>query len=184
MDIVQSHKEEFDKVLSFLKKDISSIRTGRASPELVVHILVEAYGTKTTLEQLAALSVSDAHTIVIQPWDKNITKQIEIALSMADLGTAPQVDDNGVIRLNLPALNEESRKNLAKGLHVKLENARRSLRSVRDRVRESIVKAERNKDITEDDKYRLFEDLDKLSGEKQDEIKTIGEQKEKEIMSF
>lgn len=184
MDIVEFHKEEFDKVVIFLKKDIAAIRTGRASPELVAHILVKAYGTKTPLEQLAALSVPEPRTIVIQPWDKNIVKEIEIALSSADLGTALQVDDDGTIRLSLPALNEETRKKLAKVLHSKLENARKSLRSVRDKVRESIVKAERDKEITEDDKYRLFEDLDKRSGEKQDEIKLIGERKEKEIMGM
>ncbi|MDA2922660.1 ribosome recycling factor [Patescibacteria group bacterium AH-259-L07] len=182
MDIVESHKEEFNKVITFLKKDLSSIRTGRANTDLVAHILVEAYGTKTPLEQLAALSVPEPRSIVIQPWDKNIVKSIEIALSSGNLGTAPHVDDDGIIRLNLPALNEESRKNLVKVLHSKLENARTSLRSVRDKVRESIVKAERDKEVTQDDKYRLFEDLDKLSSEKQDEIKSIGERKEKEIM--
>lgn len=183
MDIVQSHKQEFDKVVAFLKTDLSKLRTGRPNTDLVTRVLVEVYGAKMPLEQLAALSISEPRTIVIQPWDKNIIKNIETALSFVDLGTAPQVD-NGIIRLNLPALNEESRKNLAKVLHSKLEKARMSLRAVRDKVRENIVKAEKDKEITQDDKYRLFEDLDRLSGEKQDEIKSIGEQREKEIMTF
>lgn len=184
MDIVQSHKEEFDRVITFLKKELSLIRTGRANADLVAHILVEAYGTKMPLDQLAALSVPEPRTIVIQSWDKNIVKSIEIALSSVDLGSTPQVDDNGIIRLNLPMLNEESRKNLVKILRSKLENVRKSLRSIRDKVRERIVNAERNKEITQDDKYRLFEDLDTLSSEKQDEIKSIGARKEQEIMGI
>lgn len=182
MDIVQSHQQEFDKVIDFLKKDIQSIRTNRASIDLVAHILVDAYGTKTTLEQLASISVPEPRVIVIQPWDKNIVKEIEHALSTIDLGTVPNASNEGFIRLNLPSLNEETRKNLAKVLHDKLENTRRSLRAVRNNIREEIIKAEQSKDVTEDDKFRLFEDLDKLTGQKQNEIKSIGERKEKEIM--
>ena len=180
MDIVESHQSEFGKAVDFLKKDIQSLRTNRANPELIAHILIEVYGTKTPLEQLATLNVPEPRMIVIQPWDKNILKEIEQALSRADLG-ASVVSNEGIIRLSLPPLNEERRKGLVKNLHTKLENARKSLRSIRDSVREEIVKAERSKEITEDDKYRFFENLDKLTGEYQDEIKLIGERKEKEI---
>ncbi len=183
MDIIDSRQAEFDKVIDFLKKDIQGVRTNRANVDLVTHILVEVYGTKTPIEQLASISVPELRTIVIQPWDKNVIKEIERALSTADLGTMPSVSE-GVVRLNLPLLNEETRKRLVKILQTKSENARKSLRSVRNSVREEIIKAERAKEITEDDKYRLFEDLDKLMAEKQNEIKLIGERKEKEITTI
>jgi len=183
MDIIESHQQEFDKVIDFLKKDIQGVRTNRASPDLVAHLLVDAYGVKTPLEQLAALSVPEPRTIVIQPWDKNIVKEIERALISIDLGVMPNVS-GGIIRLNLPPLNEETRKRLVKILQTKLEEARKSLRVVRDTIRDKIVKAERSKEITEDDKYRLFENLDNLTGQKQDQIKSIEEKKEKEIMEI
>ncbi|MCH7758829.1 ribosome recycling factor [Patescibacteria group bacterium] len=182
MDIVQSHEEEFEKVINFLKKDIRTIRTNRASIDLVANILVNVYETKKTLEELAALSIPEPRTIVIQPWDKNIVKEIGQALSLIDLGTAPQVSDDGIIRLNLPPLNEETRNNLVKILQTKLENARKSFRSVRSSVREKIVKAENAKEISEDDKYRLFENLDELTNKNQDKIALINKEKEKEIM--
>ncbi len=183
MDIIQFHQSKFEKIIEFLKKDIQSIRTNRANPDLVAHVSVDAYGTKTPLEQLAALSVPEPRTIVIQPWDKNLVKVIEKALTAVDLGTMPSVSE-GIIRLNLPALNEETRRNLVKFLQTKLEQGRKSLRLVRDNIRDEIVKAERAKEITEDEKYRLFEELDKLTGQKQDEIKLMGEKKEKEIMGL
>ncbi|MBL7142023.1 ribosome recycling factor [Patescibacteria group bacterium] len=183
MDIVESHQQEFDKVIDFLKRDIQSLRTDRVNPDLVAHVLVEVYGTKTPLEQLATLNVPELRTIIIQPWDKNILKEIEKALTTIDLGATPSLAE-GVIRLTLPPLNEETRKSLVKILHTKLENARRSFRSIRDTIREEIVKAERSKEITEDDKYRLFENLDKLTNQKQDEVKLVGERKEKEIMGI
>jgi len=180
MNIIEFHKPEFNKAIDFLKKDIQSLRTNRANPELITHISVEVYGTKTPLEQLATLSIPEPRTIVVQPWDKNIVKEIEQALSKTDLGFSVNSSE-GMIRLSLPPLNEERRKDLVKILHSKLENVRKSLRNIRDSVREEIIKTERAKEITEDEKYRFFEDLDKLTNEYQEEIKLIGECKEKEI---
>lgn len=183
MNIIESHQEEFRKAIDFLKRDVQTIRTNRANPELVSHILIEVYGTKTPLEQLATLSVPEPRTIVIQPWDKNVIKEIEKSLTKADIGTMPVINE-GVIRLILPPLNEERRNDLVKVLHLKLENARKSLRAIRDSIRDEIVKAERAKEISEDDKYRLFEKLDKATGDYQEEVKTVGERKEKEITSI
>lgn len=182
-DLIKSHQEEFEKVINFLKKDIQSLRTNRANPELVSHLLVEVYGTKTPLEQLATLSIPEPRSIVIQPWDKNILKEITQALAKSNLNLNPNVS-NGVIRLNFPPLNEETRKNLVKVLNEKLENARKSLRSVRDSIREGIIKAEREKEIGEDDKYRFFENLDNLTNDYQEKIKEIGQIKEKEILTI
>lgn len=184
MDITQIHKLETDKVIDFLKKDVSSIRTNRANIDLVNHVMVEVYGNKTPLEQLACINAPESRLIVIQPWDKNVIKEVERALTLVDLGTTPSVSDDGIIRLKLPPLNEETRKNLVKILNSKLENARKILRSIRDNIRSDIIKAKAEKEITEDDKYRLLEELDKLSSRKHDEIRLIGERKEKEIMGL
>lgn len=181
MDIIESNQEKFNKVIDFLKKDIQSLRTNRVTTELIAHISVDAYGSKNRLDQLSSLSVPEPRLILIQPWDKNISKNIEQALVVANLGAMPTLNE-GFIRLNIPSLNEETRKSLVKVLHEKLENARKSLRNIRDEVKEHIVKEERAKEISEDDKYRLFDQLDKVSREKQEEIKLIGQKKEEEIM--
>ena len=181
MDFIESRQEKFNKVIDFLKKDIQSLRTNRISTELVAHILVDVYGAKTRLDQLASLSTPESRLILIQPWDKNVSKNIEQALVTANLGAVPTINE-GFIRLKIPSLNEDTRKSLVKALHEKLENSRRSLRGIRDEIRERIVKDERVKEISEDDKYRLFDQLDKLSREKQEEIKLIGQKKEEEIM--
>lgn len=180
VDIIEPHRPEFNKAIDFLKKDVQGLRTNRTNPELINHLLIEVYGTKTPLEQLATLNVPEPRTIVVQPWDKNIVKEIERALLKTDLGFSVNSTE-GMIRLSLPPLNEERRKDLIKILHSKLENVKRSLRNIRDSIREEIIKAERSKEITEDEKYRFFEDLDKLTNEYQEEIKLIGERKEKEI---
>jgi ribosome recycling factor len=149
----------------------------------VAHILVDAYGVKTPLEQLAAITVPEPRLIIIQPWDKNIIKEIEVALTQANLGTIPTVKET-VIHINLPPLNEETRKNLVKILSQKLEKARNALRNLRDEFRSKINKAAKEKEITEDDKYRLFEDLDKKTAKFMEEIETIGQRKEKEITTI
>ena len=181
MDFIESHQEKFNKVIDFLRKDVQSLRTNRVSTELVAHVLIDVYGAKTRLDQLASLSTPEPRLILIQPWDKSVSKNIEQALSAADLGAVPTVND-GFIRLKMPALNEDTRKSLIKVLHEKLENSRRTLRNIRDEIKERIIKDERAKEISEDDKYRLIDQLDKLSRDKQDEIKSIGERKEEEIM--
>ncbi len=181
MDFIESHQEKFNKVIDFLRQDIQGLRTNRISTELVVHILVDVYGAKTRLDQLASLSTPEPRLILIQPWDKNISKNIEQALVTANLGAVPTLNE-GFIRLKIPSLNEDTRKSLIKVLREKLENARGSLRSIRDEIREQVVKDERAKEISEDDKYLFFDQLDKLSREKQEEIKSIGQKKQEEIM--
>jgi len=180
MDIIESNRLEFNKAIDFLKKDVQGLRTNRANPELINHLLIEVYGTKTPLEQLATLNVPEPRTIVVQPWDRNIIKEIERALLKSNLGFSVNSVE-GIIRLSLPPLNDEIRRDLIKILHGKLENVRKSLRKIRDSIREEIFKGEKSKEITEDEKYRFLEDLDKLTNEYQEEIKLVGERKEKEI---
>jgi len=183
MDFVKNNEKKFNKVIDFLKKDVQSLRTNRISTELVAPILIEAYGVKTRLDQLASLSIPEPRLILIQPWDKSVFKNIEQALIKAEIGVMPVISD-GFIRLKMPSLNEESRKRLVKVLHEKLENSRRNLRIARDEIKEEIVAAEKNKEISEDDKYRFFDQLDQMTREKQEKIKEIGERKEKEIMEI
>ncbi|GEM_PF-164602 len=176
-------QESVTKVIDLSKKDVLTLRTGRASADLVTHILVNAYGVKTPIDQLATVMVPEPRLIVIQPWDRNVIKSIETALTQANLGMTPSVKES-VIHLNLPPLNEETRKNLVKTLHQKLEHWREEIRAMRDEWRSKIIKAMKDKDLTEDDKFSLLQDLDKKASQFVSEIEEVGKKKEKEILTI
>jgi ribosome recycling factor len=178
---LETYKPEFNKFIDFFKKEVQSIRTNRAMPELVAHILVDAYGVKTPLEQLASITVPEPRLLVIQPWDKNLLKEIEKSITEANLGALPTIKGEAVY-LNLPPLSEETRKQLVKILYAKAEQVRIEIRRLRDEIKSQIVKEERAKTITEDAKYRLLENLDKIVGQYIDEVRKITERKEGEIM--
>jgi ribosome recycling factor len=180
---LDSYKPEFDKAIEHLKNEIAALRTGRATPALVEDILVEAYGVKTPLKGLASVSLSDPKTLLIEPWDKGVLKEIEKSIQLANIGINP-VNEGARLRLSVPPLTEESRRELIKILQQKLEQSRISLRSIRDKIRSEIIEAEREKQLTEDDRYRSQEKLDELIEEYHFRIKEIGEQKEKEIMTI
>ena len=153
--IIEKSKEHYEKTIEFLKSDIGSLRTGRISPSLVEKILIESYGTSSELLQLAAISSPEPQTIAIKPWDKSILKDIERALQSSDLNVNPVVDGD-MVRLNFPSLTEESRKELVKILHKKLEEARIALRSQREKIKEDVVSLEKSKEITEDDRFQAL----------------------------
>ncbi|MBU1165106.1 ribosome recycling factor [Patescibacteria group bacterium] len=180
---IDEQKEEFEKSIDFLKKELAGIRTGRANPKIVENILVDSYGTKTQLKQLASITVPEARTLLIQPWDKNITKDIEKAINQAGIGISPVADGNN-IRLTMPAMTEESRKDFVKIINEKAENSRISIRQVRDKIKEEIIKQEKNKELTEDDRYQLIKDLDELTKKYNEQVKEIADAKEKEVMSI
>lgn len=180
MDIIQMHKENFDKAIDHLKHDISGLRTGRATPALVEDIPVEAYGTKQPIKALASISVLDAKTLAIEPWDKSVIGQIDSALQKSQLGINP-VNDGKILRLPLPELTHERRAELIKVLHQKLEAAKISIRKVREEVRDDIDAAEKDKSISEDEKFALQDELEKMVKEYNEKIKVIGEEKEVEI---
>ena len=177
------YKLDFQKVIDHLKEELKTLRTGRANPVLVEDIQVEVYGAKTPIVGLASINVPDNRTLTVEPWDKSITKEIEKAIIEANIGLNPNVQGS-VIRLSLPTLTEETRKDLIKVVRDKLEKARISIRNVREQTKSDVMEAEKVKDITEDDKYRLLEQLDKVVGEWNDKIKVIGEEKEEEIMTI
>ena len=180
MNYTDQHKEQFGKTIEHLKSEISGLRTGRATPALVEDVTVEAYGTKQALKSIASISVADAKTINVEPWDKSILQDIETSLRNSDLGLSP-VNDGNLIRLALPELTTERRQELIKVLHQKLEQARITIRKMREDIRSKIDKAEKDKEISEDDKFKQFDSLEKIVKENNDKVKEIGEEKEKEI---
>lgn len=182
MNISQS-KPQFDEVLEHFKQELKQVRTGRATPAIVDHVVVDAYGSRTPLRELASISVSDARTIVIQPWDASIVKAVEKGVQEARIGANAVVDGN-ILRISMPQLTEESRKELAKGVSERLEDAKQALRHVRDAVRESLLGAEKEKKITEDDRYRGQKDLDTMTAEYQTKLVSLAEEKVKEIMTI
>lgn len=183
MNHIEEHKPEFEKSIESLKNQLARLRTGRANVDLVEGIVVEAYGVNTPLRQLAGISVPDSKTITIQPWDKGVIQSIEKAICASDIGINP-VSGGGVIRLNVPSLTEERRKEVVSVLHHKLETARIAVRNLRDDIRKGIIEMEKNKEMTEDDKYAALENLDKTVEGYVGEIKEMGERKEKEIMTL
>jgi len=181
-EYISNHQAEFEKAIEHLKQEIASLRTGRANPAMVENIMVDAYETKMQLSGVASISTPDSRTIQIEPWDASVVKSIEKGIIDSNLGFNPTVAGT-VIRINMPPLTEENRRNLVKVLGDKVEDARKRIRGVRDEVRGDISEAEKAKEITEDDKYREQEQLDKVAAGYNERIKNIAEEKEKEIMT-
>jgi len=147
---------------------------------MVEGISVEAYGTRQPLKAVASISVADPKTLNIEPWDKSLLAAVEKGLRESNLGINP-VNDGRLIRLCLPELTVERRTELAKVLHQKLEAARVAVRKTREDARALITQSEKDKEVAEDEKFRLFDELEKMVKDFNDQIKTIGEKKEEEI---
>ncbi len=180
--IINSHKEGFNKVMDHFKFELGSVRTGRANPALLSTVQVESYGSKMSLEHVASVTVSDARTLTISPWDKSQIQAIEKGIQVANLGFNPS-NDGVVIRITLPPLNEERRKEMVKLVGQLAEKARIGIRNVREDVIREMKKAEGDGKISKDDlthgQKKLQEFIDKLN----DEIKQHAESKEKEVMT-
>ncbi|MBR5517774.1 MAG: ribosome recycling factor [Clostridia bacterium] len=175
--------EKMDKAIAFYTNDINTIRAGRANPAVLDKVQVEYYGVPSPLNQVGTVSVPEPTMIVIQPWDATILGEIEKAINKADLGLTPQ-NDGKVIRLNFPPLTEERRKELAKGLSKKTEDAKVNIRGVRRDAMDFFKKAQKNSEITEDDLKSLEDEIQKLTDAKIKELEGIGAAKEKDIMSI
>ena len=180
-EFINKIKPECEKVFVFLEGELAKIHTGRATPALVEDLIVECFGQKFPLKQLAAISSPERKQIVIQPWDKSYIESIEKALSNSSLGASPIVDKD-LIRINLPPLNEEYRKNLLRLLSEKQEEARKTIRRWREEVWSEIQKEEREGKIREDDKFRAKDELQELIDEYNEKIESLGEKKKKEIL--
>lgn len=180
---LDQHQAEFQAVIDHFQKEMNTLRTGRASAALVEGIRVESYGQMMDLKGVASVTVPDAKTIQIEPWDKSIVKEIEKALVDANLGMQPNVAGS-TIRLVMPPMTEENRKQLVKVLHQKAEAARVSIRNVREKVKSLVTADEKAKSISEDDKHRELERLDKVVGEWNGKIETLSEEKEHDILTI
>ena len=173
-------KSDLEKAVLRFKEDIAHLRTGRASPDMVNKIMVSCYGAKSPLDQVAAISIEDAKTIRIQPWDKTIISQIESGIRNSDIGIQPVVDKE-TLRVIMPELTSERRKQLIKILKDKLEEARISVKIKREDVWKEVQEKERDGDISNDDKFRLKDELQKLIDETNGKLDEIMEKKESEI---
>lgn len=182
-DVFQDCKQRMQKALDTLKKDFSRLRTGRASTSLVEDITVDYYNTPTPLNQLASISIPDSRTITIQPWDRNSFSDVEKAIMKSDLGLNP-INDGKVIRISIPPLTEERRKDLVKVAKKNTEDAKIAIRNVRRDSNETLKKMKNDKDITEDDQHKGQDKIQELTDSftaKADELLT---EKEKEIMEI
>lgn len=179
----KSCRANFEKQLTHFREEISRIRTGRAHSAMVENLSVESYGTVLPLLQLASISIPDARTIVITPWDSATGKDIEKAIVLANIGAQPVVD-GAAVRLTLPSLTEENRKELVKLLGGRTEKARVGIRVLRDQIKESIVSAHKDKALTDDDKFLHLKKLDELTREFSDRVDKMSAGKEKEILSL
>jgi len=179
--ILKDTEERMKRVLSGLKSEFATIRTGRASTALLDKIFVDYYGTPTPINQVASLSVPEPKMIVIQPWDMKAIGAIEKAILKSDLGLTPN-NDGKVIRLILPDLTAERRKELVKLSSKKAEEARVAVRNIRREFNDKLKKQEKNHEISEDDMKRTQEEIQKLTDKYIQEIDKALEQKEKDIM--
>lgn len=180
-EIIEKSKEEFEKVFKFLEEEMAKIRTSRANPSLVEDIEVTAFNSKFPLKQLGAISSSSTNQITIQPWDTSYIEPIEKAISQSGLGMSLTVDKN-TIRLSLPQLTEEYRQALSKTLGEKAEAARQTIRRAREDAWNKIQAAQKAKEISEDDKFRGKDDLQKVVDEYNEKVKNLVEKKKQEIM--
>ncbi len=180
-ELLKEAEAHMQKSIHVLQEDLASIRTGRAHPGLVEKIQVEYYGASTPLIQLASISVPEPRALMIKPFDRTTLKAIERAILASDLGLTPN-NDGIAIRLNLPPLNEQRRRDLVKHVNHRLEEARVALRNIRRDAIKDIKEFENEKIISEDDRKRGEEDLQRIIDRLIGDIEKIGQNKEKEIM--
>ena len=177
----QTELDMMEKVDKF-KRELTSLRTGRANPQLLDNVYVEYYGTRVPLKQVAAISIPEGRTLEVRPWDKGAIEAIEAELRKMDLGASP-VRNGDVIRINLPAMTEDQRKKMVKVVHSMGEDARVSVRNVRREAIENVKKAEKAKEITEDDTERHEAAIQKMTDTFVKNIDDTAAAKEKDLLT-
>jgi ribosome recycling factor len=180
--IVDEHKGQMKKALDFLRSELRSVRTGRASAGLVENLMVEYYGSTTPLKQIATIAVPEAAMIVIKPFDPASIKDIERAIKNSELSLAP-IADSKIIRLNIPALSEERRKQIVQQVRQMGEKARVSVRNIRRDANKQLDDEQKNKAISEDDRDKAKKDIDNLTKEYVEKIDDVIKGKSEEIMA-
>ncbi len=174
--------DRMEKTAEALRRDLGTIRTGRASPAIVEHLPVDYYGTPTPLNQLATISAPEARLIVIQPWDRGSIGAVEKAILKSDIGLNPS-NDGTVIRLTIPQLTEERRREIAKQVRKRVEDARVAVRNVRRDCHDHIRRLEHDHEISQDDLHRAETELQKLTDDQVKEIDKVGHEKEEEVLA-
>ena len=180
---LQVYNEKMEKTIRILESDYASIRAGRANPAVLDKITVDYYGTPTPIQSLAAVSVSEALILVIQPWDKSTLKAIEKAIQVSDLGINP-ANDGMVIRIVFPPLTEERRKDICKQIRKQGEDSKVAIRSIRRDANDTFKKQKKSSEISEDEQKTLEEDMQKLTDKFCKRIDEIASKKEKEILEI
>jgi ribosome recycling factor len=182
-DAMAAAKTRMEKAVEDFRKDLATLRTGRANASLLDSIRVDYHGTPMPVNQLGTVTTPDATIIVVSPWDPSAVPLIDKAIRTSDLGLNP-TNDGKVVRVPIPALTEDRRKDIVKQLHKVLENHRTAVRNIRRDLKEAIEKLEKDKKISEDDKKRALDELEKLSQAETKKIEDLSAMKEREIMSI
>jgi len=181
-DVIQKTKVRMDKAVEDLRRELSGVRSGRASISLLDHIMVEYYGTPTPLNQVATLSVPEPTLITAQPWDMSVLPAIEKAIRSSDLGLNPG-NDGKLIRIPIPPLTEERRKQLAKHVHKVLEDHRTAIRNIRRDENEVIKKMLKDKQVSEDEERKALDEVQKLTDQYTAKVEELAKKKEEEILT-
>jgi len=181
--LINDLKIEFDKVINYMKIEFANIRTGRASIGLVENISVDCYDSKMPLKNVASISIPEARTILISVWDKNILKNVEKAILNSGLGLNPMVDKD-IIRINIPPLTEERRKEFVKLIGKMAEERKIQIRKIREDFIKKVEQMEEKKEINEDEKFRLKENIQKVVDEYNKLIEDLTKKKEEEILTI
>jgi len=180
--MIQKYEDKMNKSLENLDNEFNSIRAGRANPHVLDKIKVDYYGTPTPIEQVGNISIPDPRSIVIQPWDASLLKAVTKAIQASDLGINP-TNDGKVVRLVFPELTEEHRKSLVKDVKKKGESAKVAIRNIRRDANEALKKAEKAKEITEDDRKAQEKDVQKMTDKFIKDIDSAVDKKSKEILT-
>jgi len=182
-DAMAAARTRMEKAVDDFRKEAATIRTGRANASLLDNVRVDYHGTLTPLNQLGTMTVPDPTLIMISPWDPSVVPLIDKAIRTSDIGLNP-TNDGKVVRVPIPSLTEERRKDLVKQLHKVLENHRTAVRNIRRDIKEAIEKLEKEKKISEDEKKRSLDDLEKLSHSETKKVEDLSAGKEKEILGI
>ncbi len=182
-DALAQARVRMEKAVEDFRKDLAGIRTGRANVSLLDSIRVDYHGTQMPLNQLGTLSVPDPTVIMISPWDPGAVALIDKAIRTSDLGLNPATDGK-VVRVPIPALTEDRRKDLVKHIHKVLENHRTAVRNIRRDIKEAVEKLEKDKKISEDDRKRTLDELEKVTHQETKKIEDLSTVKEKEVLEF
>lgn len=182
-EITEKTQSEMDKSIESFSRELSKVRTGRASVSLLDMVRVDYYGTPTPLNQLATLSVPEPRLITIQPWDVGVLKDIEKEIQKADLGLTPN-NDGKIIRVSIPPLTEERRQELVKMIRKMSEGAKVTVRNQRRKINDDIKAMKNDKQISEDESFKLQDEVQKITDDFIKKCDSLTQQKEKEIMEF